>query len=90
MTLLGVSAGMGNSDCAQLPESALDLAGGWLDYPRPKTGVPRRAKLWPETVEALRVALAQRDRWLEKRQKRGEPVDADTALRVFVTRIGKP
>jgi len=90
MILLAVNCGLGNSDCAQLLETALDLAGGWLDFPRPKTGIARRAKLWPETVPALRAALAQRDRWLEKRQKRGQLVDVDTALRVFMTRIGKP
>jgi integrase len=60
MVLLGVNAGFGNADCATLPLSALDLDGGWLDYPRPKTGIGRRCPLWPETVAAIREALAVR------------------------------
>jgi integrase len=62
MTLLGVNAGLGNTDCATLPLSALDLDAGWLDYPRPKTGIPRRCPLWPEAVAAIREALAVRPR----------------------------
>src|SRR5262249_543901 len=41
MILLGINAGFGNTDCAQLPLSALDLQAGVIDFPRPKTGVPR-------------------------------------------------
>ncbi len=51
MILLGVNCGFGNNDCGTLTFSALDLDGGWHNHARPKTGVPRRAKLWPETVE---------------------------------------
>ena len=36
MTLLGLNSGFCNSDCAGLPQSALDLAGGWINFPRPK------------------------------------------------------
>jgi integrase len=60
MILLGVNAGFGNADCGTLPLSALDLDRGILDYPRPKTGIPRRAILWPETVKAIRAVLAAR------------------------------
>ncbi len=60
MVLLAVNAGYGNMDVATLPVSALDLHGAWLDYPRPKTGIARRCWLWPETIEALRAALAVR------------------------------
>lgn len=60
MILLGVNCGFGNHDCATLPESALDLESGWVDFPRPKTGIPRRCPLWPETVTALRKAIAKR------------------------------
>src|SRR6185312_2344346 len=42
MVLLGLNAGFGNTDVASLPLKALDLAGGWVCYPRPKTGVARR------------------------------------------------
>jgi integrase len=60
MILLGVNCGFGNGDVGRLPLSALDLSKGWIDYPRPKTGVPRRCPLWPETVAALRARLKQR------------------------------
>jgi integrase len=60
MILLGINAGFGNADCATLPLSAVYLDAGWLDYPRPKTGIPRRCPLWPETVGAIREALAAR------------------------------
>lgn len=53
MILLGVNCGFGNMDCARLPKSAVDLKRGWIDFPRPKTGVSRRCKLWPETVQAI-------------------------------------
>ena len=52
MILLAVNAGMGNADVGQLPMSALDLGAGWLNFPRPKTGIMRRCPLWPETVAA--------------------------------------
>jgi integrase len=80
MTLLGINCGLGNTDCANLPLAALDLDGGWLDYPRPKTGIARRCWLWPETVAALRVVLAERT----------EPRDARHADLVFLTRYGRP
>jgi integrase len=60
MILLGINAGFGNHDVATLPLSALDLDGGWVDFPRPKTGIGRRCPLWPETVTALREAIAER------------------------------
>lgn len=69
MVLLGVNCGLGNHDLARLPITALDLNAGWLDYPRPKTGMPRRCPLWPETIEALRQAIAQRP-------KSADPADA--------------
>lgn len=53
MTLLGINCAFGNSDIATLPTSAMN--GAWVDYPRPKTGLPRRCPLWPETAEAVRV-----------------------------------
>lgn len=60
MILLGINCGFGNSDIASLPLSSLDLAGGWVSFPRPKTAIPRKAKLWPETVTALEEAVAAR------------------------------
>lgn len=60
MLLLMANCGFGPMDCATLPLDALDLDGGWIDFPRPKTGIARRCPLWPETVEALRSAIAAR------------------------------
>ena len=60
MILLGVNCGMGNADIAALPIKAVDLASGWLDYPRGKTGIPRRCPLWPATVAAIRETLDHR------------------------------
>ena len=45
MILLGLNGGLGNFDCASLPSSAVNLETGWLDYPRPKTGIGRRVPL---------------------------------------------
>ena len=60
MILLGINCGLGNQDCGDLPISAIDLDGAWIDYARVKTGVARRCPLWPETVAALRDVLAIR------------------------------
>jgi integrase len=78
MVLLAINCGFGNNDCGHLPLSALDLERGWIDYPRPKTGIPRRCPLWPETVAALRDALANRP----------EPKKPEDAGLVFITRCG--
>ena len=78
MILLGVNCGFGNADCGHLPRSAVDLEGGFIDFPRPKTGIPRRCPLWPETVNAIREAL-------DVRPSPRDPADADL---VFVTKYG--
>jgi integrase len=79
MMLLAINAGLGNADCGRLSTQVLNLEGGWLDYPRLKTGLARRAPLWPETVQALKDALA-------KRPKHKDSADADL---VFITRTGQ-
>jgi integrase len=79
MTLLGLNCGLGNTDCATLPQSAVDLAGGWIDFPRPKTGTDRRIPLWPETVKAVRAAIAARP----------EPKDPADAGLVFLNSGGR-
>ena len=76
MILLGINGGLGNSDCGNLPISALDLKNGWLSYPRPKSGIERRIPLWTETVEALQEVL-------RTRKAPHDPADANL---VFVTR----
>lgn len=79
MMLLAVNCGYGQSDIAGLPKTALDLDRGWAAFPRPKTEVPRRCPLWPETVEAVRAALL----------KRPTPKDPADAGLVFITKYGK-
>ncbi len=80
MVLLGINCGFGQTDCSSLPQSAVDLERGWITFPRPKTAVMRRCPLWPETVEAVRVAIAKRSK-----AKRDE-----FAGRAFLTRCGVP
>lgn len=75
MILLGVNAGLGNADVGTLPLSALDLDAGWLNFPRPKTGIDRRCPLWAETVQSIRE-------WLAARPRTGD------ATLLFVTRRG--
>ena len=60
MMLLAVNCTLGPSDLGQLEPRHIDLDRGWLDFPRPKTSVDRRAKLWPETVDAIRKWLKLR------------------------------
>jgi integrase len=79
MILLAANCGFGNADVATLPTSAIDMKGGWVNFPRPKTGIPRRIPLWPETIKRLKQSLAARP----------EPKDPTHAGRVFVTKYGK-
>lgn len=78
MILLGINCGFGNSDCSNLSIAAVDLDGAVIDFPRPKTGVARRCTLWPETVDAIREAIARRP----------APKDPADAALVFVTKYG--
>jgi integrase len=80
MILLGINAGFGNADCGHLARATMNLDTGMIDYPRPKTGIPRRCPLWPETVQAIREANAVRP----------EPKNEDHAGLVFITKYGLP
>jgi integrase len=80
MILLGINCGFGNADCGHLSQSAVDLERGWVSFPRPKTGIERRCPLWPETVAALRAALAGRP----------APRSAGHADLIFITKYGRP
>lgn len=80
MILLGINCGMGNTDVAELPATALDLKRGFIKYPRPKTGIDRRAPLWKDTVKALKSAVAARP----------APKHDDHGDLVFITRFGNP
>jgi integrase len=79
MILLGVNVGFGNEDVATLRIDGLDLESGWVRHPRPKTGIERKAKLWPETIQALQHVL----------DNRKEPAQEHARL-VFITKYGKP
>ncbi len=78
MVLLGINGGFGNRDVGLLPLAALDLDGGWINFPRPKTGISRRVPLWPETVAALREVVANRP----------PTTDSSVSGLVFVTKYG--
>jgi len=78
MILLGANCGFGQSDCANLLKTHVDLDSGWIDYPRPKTEVDRKCPLWPETVQALQEAM-------ENRPATQNPDDDEC---VFLTRYG--
>jgi integrase len=78
MILLAINAGLGQSDCANLPAAAIHPKTGWLDYPRPKTGIDRRVPLWPETITALKEAI----------DARPAPKSADDEGLAFITKYG--
>jgi integrase len=77
MILLGLNCGFGQGDCSGLDRSQIATS-GWIDYPRPKTGIARRCPLWPETVVALEAAN-------KVRPNARDEVDQDA---VFLTRQG--
>lgn len=77
MVLLGINCGFGQSDVSNL--TAGSVSGPWIQFPRPKTGVPRRCPLWPETAESL-------DRILKTRHS---PMDRADSELVFLTRFGR-
>jgi len=78
--MLGVNCGFGNSDVARLSERNLDLPGAWVALARRKTGIMRRAAMWPETIEAIRAAILVRP-------KPKDPADGGLA---FLSRFGAP
>ena len=78
--LLAVNCGLGNTDVASLERSRIDFEARELNYPRPKTACDRRAVLWPETVQAVKEAIANRP-------EAKDPTDED---RIFLTRFGFP
>lgn len=60
MILLSINTGMNNADLGNVLHRHIDLKTGWMDYPRHKTGIQRRAKLWPETITAIEKYLDER------------------------------
>jgi integrase len=79
MLLLGINCGFGQKDCSDLQRSALEIRPGWIDSPRLKTGIARRAPLWSETVGAL----------AEVNRTRPDPRDPTDAGCVFITSHGR-
>lgn len=59
--LLGVNCGFGNLDCVDLPESAVDLENGSIDFPRPKTASPNKQNTFrvPAATFAVRFAVVR-------------------------------
>lgn len=60
MIWLGINCGFGNHDCGLLEFTDLELDAGWHNLIRNKTAVPRRCKLWPETVASILDAIEKR------------------------------
>jgi integrase len=78
MILLGINCGYENHDIAKMVISDYHPENGWLDVPRPKTEIPRRCRLWPETIEAINHYLPQRK----------QPVKKEWNSRLFITSKG--
>jgi integrase len=77
--LLGINCALGNADRGRLVVQSLTLDAGWVDYARPKTGVPHRVPLWPETMAAVRESIS----------KRKLPKSAEHTPTVFITKRGE-
>jgi integrase len=52
--LLGINCGFGQTDCAVLTITAVDLKNRVINVERSKTGVRRVCPLWPETAKAMK------------------------------------
>ena len=79
MIHLAANCGFGNTDVASLPLEAVNLDAGWVDFARPKTGIPRRCPLWGETTSAIKESLATRP----------EPQNGTDNGLLFITPTGK-
>ena len=75
-----MNGGLGQTDCAELAFSHLDLKARTLAYPRGKTGIDRRVILWPESVEAIEEAISTRS----------SPRELQFDNLVFITKYGHP
>lgn len=80
MTLLGINCAVGPEDIRLMTVDDFDFERGWMDYARRKTSADRRARLWPETVEAIKAYLKERP----------EPKLKEHRDLLFITRHGNP
>ena len=55
---LVINSGIGNNDLANLKSSDIDFQNHSVELPRQKTGEPRKAFLWPETINAIKEAIS--------------------------------
>lgn len=69
--LLALNGGLGNADIGRIEKRHVQH--GWVDFPRPKTAVPRQFPLWPETRRAIEDTRSQRPGDLLFLTKYGEP-----------------
>jgi hypothetical protein len=75
--LLGINCGFGATDIATLPQSAVDLDAGWIEFPRPKTAIERKipvnggGKVWRLAGEkcSARVVEVLVGAWLAARDE---------------------
>ena len=79
--MLGLNCGFGNMDIGTLKLCDIDLENGTVSHPRGKTGVERHFHLWPDTVQILKIYLAEH---------RGKPTNKEVAELVFVGKRGNP
>jgi integrase len=67
MIFLAANCAYGNEDVAKLRFKSVELEKGWIDYPRPKTGIARRCPFW------LRLSLRFSNGWKSARRQRMPP-----------------
>ena len=79
MILLGINCGFGQSDIGSLTIQSVGHECGWINFPRPKTGVKRRIPLWKETADSISQAVHNR-----KPHKDG----GDESI-LFITKYGR-
>jgi integrase len=60
MVYLALNGGFNAAECAELVRGDIDLAGAIIRHRRGKTGAEHVVPLWPETIAALRDAMALR------------------------------
>lgn len=78
LILLGINCGLGCTDAGLIRFENIDFQSQKLNLPRNKTGEPRQAFLWPETIEAINESI----------KCRKEPTSPADNEFVFITDVG--